>query len=149
VLEKAPSFWVLRDNALHYADDRGEIIAPMDARGFAYLPELVIEPGAELAANALPHLVRSLKSSRLPLDLHSLSKVRLSAARGVEIEVEGSDLRLSIGLEDWLANMQRLGLTLTDLSRRGELGDVREIKAQGANVWVERHSPAPSVLAGG
>lgn len=141
VREKSPAFWVLREGALYYADDHGGIIAPVQAGKFASLPALEVEPGAEEAATALPDLVKSLQESRLPLNLASVSLVRLSAARGVEVYVENAGYKISIGLEDWLPNLRRLGRTLADLTRRGELGLIREIRAQGSNVWVERRAP--------
>lgn len=141
IREKSPAFWVLHEGALQYADAWGRLIAPVHAGKFASLPALEVEAGAEDAAAALPDLVKSLQESRLPLNMAAISLVRLSAARGVEVFVEDSRLKISIGLEEWLPNLHRLGLTLADLIRRGELQDVHEIKAQGANVWVERRTP--------
>lgn len=141
IQEKDPAFWVLHEGALHYADAWGRPIAPVSPGKFASLPALEIEPGAEDAAAALPDLVRSLQDSRLPLNMAAISLVRLSAARGVDVYVEDSRLKLSIGLEEWLPNINRLGRTLMDLNRRGELSQIQEIKAQGANVWVERRTP--------
>lgn len=141
IREKAPAFWVLHEGALHYADIYGRHIAPVIPGKFASLPTLEVEPGAEDSTAALPDLLKSLQDSRLALNPASLSMVRLSSARGVEVYVEGAGYKISIGLEDWLQNLRRLGLTLADLSRRGEMGLVQEIRAQGANVWVERRSP--------
>ena len=143
VREKTPVFWLLHGGSLHYADSWGRLIAPVKPGIFASLPALEVEAGAEDATSALPDLVKSLKESHLPLNMTSVSWVRLSSARGVEVYMEDSRLKLTVGLEDWLPNLSRLGRTLTDLSRRGELGEVREIKAQGANVWVEK-TPAAS-----
>jgi cell division protein FtsQ len=136
--EKTPVFWVLHSGSLHYADAWGSPIAPVKAGKFASLPALEVESGAEDATRALPDLVKSLQESQLPLSLASVSWVRLSASRGVEVYLEDSRLKLTIGLEEWLPNLRRLGKTIRDLSQRGELADVREIKAQGANVWVEK-----------
>jgi len=141
IREKSPAFWVLHEGALYYADDKGGLIAPVMPGKFASLPALEVEPGAEDAAAALPDLVKSLQESRLPLSLASVSLVRLSAARGVEVYVENAGYKISIGLEEWLPNLQRLGRTLADLTRRGEIGLIREIRAQGNNVWVERRAP--------
>lgn len=141
IREKTPAFWVLHQGALHYADAFGRIIAPVIPGKFASLPTLEVEPGAEEATAALPDLVKSLGDSQLPLNLASVSLVRLSAARGVEVYVEETRLKISIGLEEWLANLQRLCRTLDDLIRRGELRDIREIRAQGLQVWVEKRTP--------
>ena len=141
VEERVPVFWVLKEGQLHYADAQGAGIAPVDAGQFSSLPTLEIEKGAEEARNALPDLVQSLKESQIPLDMNSISWVRLSAARGVELYIEGSRLIITIGLEEWLSNLGRLGQTVADLKARGELSSVRSIRAQGHNVWVEKSTP--------
>jgi cell division protein FtsQ len=140
VKEKIPAFWLLQDDKLYYADVRGRIIAPVEPGKFASLPVLEVEAGAEEAMAALPDLLKSLKESRLPLKVESLSWIRLSAARGLEIYIDDKSLKISIGLEEWLPNLDRLGRTLADLGRRGEMPGIREIRAQGANVWVEKAS---------
>lgn len=140
IQEKNPVFWVLYEGALYYADARGGLIAPVIPGKFASLPTLEVEPGAEDTALILPDLVRSLQESGLPLNMGAISQIRLSAARGVELYVEDTRLKISIGLEEWTPNLRRLGKTLADLARRDELGHIREIKAQGANVWVERYN---------
>lgn len=145
VKEKRPAFWLLHDDALHYADELGKRIAPVAAGKFSSLPTLEVEAGAEDATSALPDLIRSLTEADLPLSMASVSRVRLSASRGVEVYLEDGRLKISIGLEDWLPNLGRLGMTLADLGRRGEMRGVREIKAQGSNVWVEK---APGSAAG-
>lgn len=144
ITENEPVFWIPNDGVLYYADAQGRKIAPVKTGKFASLPTLEVEEGAEDSTRALPDLVKSLQESRLPLGMTSVSWVRLSASRGVEVYMEDSRLKLTIGIEDWLPNLNRLAETLTDLGKRGELGQVREIKAQGSNVWVEK-SPAPAV----
>lgn len=144
VKEKVPAFWLLHEGKLHYADALGRVIAPVEPGKFASLPMLEVEPGAEDSTAALPDLLKSLHESRLPLNLASVSWVRLSAARGMEVHVDNSRLKISIGLEEWLPNLNRLGRTLTDLRRRGEMSGIREIRAQGANVWVEKAPGSPA-----
>jgi cell division protein FtsQ len=70
--------------------------------------------------------------------------VRLSAARAVEFYVDDRRLKISIGLEEWLSNLNRLGKVLADLRRRGEMAEIREIRAQGANVWVGKSAASQS-----
>ncbi|MDR0339004.1 MAG: FtsQ-type POTRA domain-containing protein [Desulfovibrio sp.] len=140
IREKVPAFWLRRGETLQYADIYGTPIAPVIPGKFASLPALEVEPGAEDAIWALPDLVRSLKESRLLSGMGAVSMVRLSSARGVELFVEESRLKITISIEEWLPNLRRLGLTLADLNRRGELSAVREIRAQGVNVWVEKIS---------
>ncbi|MDL2266496.1 FtsQ-type POTRA domain-containing protein [Desulfovibrio sp. OttesenSCG-928-G15] len=137
VEEKIPAFWMLHEGKLHYTDGNGKIIAPVEPGKFASLPALEVEAGAEEALGALPDLIKSLNESRLPVNMSSVSLVRLSAARGLEVFIDESNLKLSIGLEEWVPNLKRLCLTLTDLVRRSEIKDIQEIKAQGSNVWVQ------------
>ncbi|MDR1360317.1 MAG: FtsQ-type POTRA domain-containing protein [Deltaproteobacteria bacterium] len=138
VKEKEPAFWKLDKGVLMYADALGQPISPVQPGSFISLPTLEVEPGAEESARALPDLVRSLRGARTPLNMGSVSWVRLSAARGVEVFVEDLRLHVTIGFEDWLNNLQRLGRTIADLQARGELRFVRAIRAEGASVWVEK-----------
>lgn len=137
IREKVPAFWMLHDGSLQYADARGRIIGPVRAGHFASLPTLEVEPGAEEACRALPDLMRSLHESRLLQGFGAVTMIRLASARGMEVYVEGARLKLSIGLEGWLDNLRRMGMTLKDLRRRDELADIREVRAQGDCVWVE------------
>ena len=131
VKEKVPAFWLLHEGKLYYADALGKIIAPVVAGKFASLPTLEVEPGAEDATAALPDLLKSLQESHLPLNLTAVSWVRLSPARGVEVYVDDKRLKISIGLEEWLPNLNRLGKTLADLGRRGEMPDKASANAAG------------------
>ena len=140
VHEKDPAFWKLENGVLVYADARGRTIAPVVPENFLSLPTLEVEAGAEDATAGLPDLVKSLRDSELPLDMTSVSWVRLSASRGVEVFVEDTRLKISIGLEEWLLNLRRLGRTIADLKGRGELDKVRSIKAEGSSVWVEKRT---------
>jgi cell division protein FtsQ len=143
VQEKDPAFWKLEGGVLMYADAMGQSISPVQPGSFTSLPTLEVEPGAEESARALPDLVRSLRGARTPLNMGSVSWVRLSAARGVEVFVEDTRLHITIGFEDWLNNLQRLGRTIADLQARGELPLVRAIRAEGVSVWVEKKTPRP------
>lgn len=138
--EKTPAFWVLHEGTLHYADMRGRFIAPVAPGKFASLPTLEVEPGAEEDTAVLPDLVRSLGEAKVLRGLGAVTLVRLSAARGLEVSVEGARLKIHIGLEQWLSNLRHLSLVLNDLHRRKELPAVQEIRAQGANVWVEKRA---------
>ncbi len=139
--EKDPRFWVRRDGALYYADVYGAVIAPVAPDKFSSFPTLEVERGAEDMTRQLPGLIRSLSEARLAVDMSSVSLVRLSPGRGVEVFLENSRLILSIGQEEWAANLERLAATLADLSRRGEIREVREIRAHDAGVLVVKDKP--------
>lgn len=139
IKERMPSFWVRKDGVLYYANDRGEVIAPVESRNFLSLPTLEILPGGEDAVPYLQNLLRDIKNGSLPLEAGAIASVRVSPAQGVEIFLEDREMRLSIAADDWNGNLKRLGLALSDLARRRELGSVREARAVDGNVWIIRN----------
>lgn len=134
--ERMPSFWVQRNGALYYANERGEIIAPVESENFLALPTLLVENGGEDAIDYLGRFMADLNSSSLPVEAGAIASVTLSASRGVEVYLEDRELRLSIATDDWSGNLARLGVTLGDLARRQELKNVRDVRAVHGNVWV-------------
>jgi cell division protein FtsQ len=56
--------------------------------------------------------------------------------------MEDKNLRLVFGLDDMDADLRRLSLVFADLGRRGELEGMRDMRAEGPNVWVRRHAAA-------
>ena len=139
--EKEPQFWVRDGGTPYYADARGNMIAPVSAEKFAFFPTLEVEAGAEALLDRLPELLASLASSRVGVEYAALSRVRLSPGRGVEVFLESDRLVLSIGQEEWSENLVRLAATLADVTRRGELKDVLEVRAHGSRVWVIKKAP--------
>ena len=73
--ERLPTFWVHKDGVLYYANERGEIIAPVESKNFLSLPTLRVESGAE---DDLPYLTRLMKGMS-PL----LEDVSLEGAKAV------------------------------------------------------------------
>ena len=142
ISEREPAFLVLLQNGMYYADEQGSIIAPVTPNQFTPLPTLEVEKGAENSTAYLPELIRHIRETGLPLGGKNITFVRLSASRGVELYIDDSRLKLSVGLEEWLDNLNRLSRTLEDLNRRKEIQGVREIKAYGSNVWVEKTKPS-------
>lgn len=140
--ERMPSFWVHKDGVLYYANERGDVIAPVESKNFLSLPTLRIEPGAEEATPYLARLLKDVQGGGLPIEAGAIAQVTLSPARGVELYLEDREMRLSIATDDWEGNLARLGMALGDLARRRELGGVREARAVDGNVWVIRNQPA-------
>lgn len=139
IKERMPSFWIRKDGVLYYANERGEAIAPVESRNFLSLPTLEILPGGEDAVPYLQNLLGDIKNGSLPLEAGAIASVRLSPAQGVEIFLEDREMRLSIAADDWKGNLQRLGVALSDLAKRRELGSVREARAVDGNVWIIRN----------
>jgi cell division protein FtsQ len=139
VKERSPEYLVNREGVLYYADLCGMAIAPALAEDFSSLPALEIEKGAEEFAPRLPGLVRSFKEADVPLESASLDWLRLTAAGLLELKAN-SFLTVVVSLDGWEKNLSRLKRVFEDLSRRGELRDTEEIRAQGGNVWVLRRS---------
>lgn len=137
--ERMPSFWVHRDGALFYANEKGEVIAPVESRNFLSLPTLRILPGAEQETEYLGLLIKDLNAGALPLESGSIASVTLSPSNGVEIYLEDREMRLSLATDDWQGNLSRLSAALGDLARRRELGNVRDARAADGSVWITRN----------
>ena len=134
--ERLPSFWVHKDGVLYYANELGEIIAPVESKNFLSLPTLRVDQGAEDALPYLTRLMKGMQSGLLPIEAGAVSSVSVSPGKGIEIYLEDREMRLSIATDDWEGNLSRLSLTLGDLARRHELRNVREIRSVNGNVWV-------------
>ena len=140
--ERLPSFWVHKDGVLYYANDLGEIIAPVESKNFLSLPTLRVDPGAEDALPYLMRLMKGMQTGLLPIEAGAVSSISVSPGKGIEIYLEDREMRLSIATDDWEGNLSRLSLTLGDLARRHELRNVREIRSVNGNVWVLLNQPA-------
>ncbi len=142
IKERMPSFWVRKDGALYYANEKGEIIAPVESKNFLSLPTLQVLPGGEEALPFLGRLMKDMRNGLLPVESGSIASVTASPSAGVEIYLEDREMRLSIAIDDWDGNLSRLGIALGDLARRRELGSVREARAVDGNVWIIRNQAA-------
>jgi len=131
---------VRHEGLLYYADELGKPIAPVESANFISLPALDIQSGAENLVSNMKTYVAGLKGNALPVEYAAISWIRLSPGKGVEVYVENRDIHLSIAPDDWIANLNRLGVVLGDLARRNELSLVREVRAADGNVWVMRKS---------
>ncbi len=135
--ERIPRYWVRQGDALAYADARGNTICEVGPEKFTSLPLLTVDQGMEPWLDQLADMAGALETARLPLDVNNAAWVRLSRSSGVELYLENADMLLSIGVEDWNANLNRLGKVMDDLGRRGELKTVREVRVAGPSVWVK------------
>ncbi len=136
IKERIPSFWVKRQDVLYYADSKGKLIAPVETSNFIALPTLEVEAGQEDTVERLHVYLHDLQAGHLPVEFGAISALRLSAAKGIELYIDDKDMLLSIALDNWKKNLQRLSITIGDLARRKELSIVREIRATDGNVWV-------------
>lgn len=134
--ERLPSFWIRKENGLFYANEYGNIIAPVESKNFLSLPTLQIEPGTEDMLPYLARLMTDLKAGDLPIELGSIASVSVTAAKGIEIYLDDRELYLSIATADWTQNITHLAMTLNDLAKRQELRNVREIRSFDNSVWV-------------
>lgn len=134
--ERMPSFWVRREGILYYANASGEPIAPVEDKNFLALPVLEVEEGAEDELPYLSEYIDELRDGGLPLEFGNVSVVTLSLTQGVEIYLEDRSLRLSISTKDWKKNIKRMDMTLSDLAKRRELGNIREVRVSDDSVWV-------------
>ncbi len=139
VQERLPVFWVRKANVLYYADAKGTVIAPVATEHFMALPTLEVEAGAEDDLAKLEEYLEDLKSGYLPVEFGAISALRLSVGRGIELYLDDRDILLSVALDSWEKNLQRLSLALGDLARRNELSKVSEVRATDGNVWVSNN----------
>lgn len=139
--ERLPSFWVHRNGVLYYANERGEIIAPVESRNFLSLPTLRVAPGAEDDIPYVQRLMQGMQQGVLPVEISGMSSVNVSPGNGIEVYLEDREMRFSIATDDWDGNIARLSVTLGDLSRRHELRHVREVRSVNGNVWVLLNQP--------
>ncbi len=139
--ERMPSFWVHKDGVLYYANEVGELIAPVESKNFLSLPTLAIEPGAEAVRPWLTQILRDLQGGGIPVEVGNIAQVSVSTAKGIEIYLEDREMRLAIATDDWKGNIERLGVAIGDLARRHELKDVREVHAVNGSVWVVLNTP--------
>lgn len=140
--ERLPSFWVHKDGVLYYANERGEVIAPVESKNFLSLPTLRIVPGAEDDILYLQRLMQNMQQGMLPVEIGAVSSITVSPGNGIELYLEDREMRLSIATDDWEGNISRLTVALGDLARRQELRNVREVRSVNGNVWVLLNQPA-------
>ncbi len=136
VKERLPAFWVRKENILYYADILGRIIAPIETKHFISLPTLEVEKSFEDILPKLEGYLEDLKSGYLPVEFSAISAIKISAGKGMELYLDDREILLSIALDSFEKNLQRLSITIGDLVRRNELSTVREIRATDGNVWV-------------
>lgn len=138
ITERTPSFWLLHNGTMYYTEEDGQRIAPVQASHFLSLPVLEIARDSEYFAPQLAVVLQNLErgAGDLPKDFLKPALLRLSQARGLEIFIEKSKLRLSLGLDDVEGNAKRTAKVLRDLEQRGELESAREVRAHGGKVWV-------------
>ena len=137
IAEHEPRFWIMQDDALYYADAKGMPIDAVSAGRLISLPTLHVEPGADRLRSILPAFLADIENGRLSLS-GGLAWIRLSRAKGIECKLEGIDMMITLGVENYTANAVKVALVLADLERRGEKSRVRNIHAAGANVWISR-----------
>ncbi len=140
VTEHEPRFWIMVDNTLYYADFKGTPIDAVSAGKLISLPTLHVEPGADRLRALLPAFLTDVEEGRLPLPGTGLAWIRLSLAKGIECKLEGVDMVINLGVENYTANAARAALVLADLARRGEKNRGVNIRATGANVWISRRT---------
>lgn len=138
VREKSPSYLVQYQGTLYYADEAGRIIDKVEPGQFVSLPQIEVEAGMEKHLPLLAELRRAMAEHRVPFDLGQIAWLRLSWGRGLEIRLMDGDILLCLGSQQWQRNLARMNLVWTDLRKRGELGNVALITAEGDKVWVEK-----------
>ncbi len=136
--ERIAKFLVLKQGSIYYLDDHGKLIAPVSKHNFQSLPMLNIGSGGEDALESLSYFMDKISYMQLPFDISQISWLKLSAAKGFELYWENKQLSLSIGIEDWNENLQRLAMVIADTETRKEIANIREIRAADGQVWLQK-----------
>jgi len=138
IKEKTPSYLVQYQGTLYYADEGGRIIDKVEPGQFVSLPQIEVEAGMEKHLSLLADLRQAIVEHRVPFELGQIAWLRLSWARGLEIQLMDSGILLCLGSREWERNLSRMNLVWSDLRRRGELNKIALITAEGDKVWVEK-----------
>lgn len=138
ITERIPQFWVLKEGSLYYLDKSGILIAPVESKNFQSLPTLDIGPGGEEALPYLSDFMSQISTVDFPFALSQISWLRISAGKGFELYWENKHLSLSIGIEQWRQNLNRLALVIDDMEKRNEISQTREIRAADGQVWLQK-----------
>lgn len=127
--ELQASFWVQHNNVLYYADALGFPITPVDKAFFVSLPVLEIEKGAEDFVIHLPAIMQELQKNTYPLDVKSISWIKLLSTATVQFFVESANITVTVAIEDWRENIRKAQLVIHDLARRSLLEKAHKIYA--------------------
>ncbi len=136
VQEHKPSFWMIQDDELYYADIQGNILAPVVFETFQAFPLLTVGYGGEVLLPHIEEFFEIIKDAQLPVNKSLVSWVRVSAGKGIEWYIDDPALLLSVGVENMRTNLERTRLVLKDLGRREVLRRIKEIIAVDGSVWV-------------
>ncbi len=135
ITERKPMFWILRDGLMHYVDSTGRIIALVEKDNFVSLPTIEIFDNGELLLPIVEGVLKTLQATS-PIEVNSISAIKLSKSRGIEIFIEEYNTLLCIGSNDWQGNLKRLCAVLSDLVQRGDLKKVSQIITSAEGVCV-------------
>ena len=138
IQEHEPRYWTLSNGHMYYADSDARLITKVNSNKFLALPILEIDSGSEGLARELNVTTAKLAGvmESLPADYHPPALFKLSRASGMEVQFEGKNLSLLLGLENIDDNIRRMLVVLKDLKSRDELEQAREIRAHDGKVWV-------------
>ncbi len=137
IQERAPRFTVLYNNRLFYVDGQGKIISQVQAHNFVSLPMLELGQSPEEALRILPDFIDEIEYNKnfLPFDFNTLSWMRLSTAKGIEMFWEDRQILLSFDTADWKKNIEHLKHAITDLEEKREFRKVAQMHSGNNQVW--------------
>ncbi|MFP4168895.1 MAG: cell division protein FtsQ/DivIB [Desulfonatronovibrionaceae bacterium] len=131
--ERQACFWVKKGEKLFYADQNGETIAPVRARGFVSLP--LLYSGGDSAR--LKEVVKSFQQGKMPFSLQQVAWARVTGSGSVIFGLRDREMQVEMDTENWPQSVGRLGRVWDDLEARGELGGTAYLGTVGDIAWVE------------
>ncbi len=137
IKERRPYFTVLYNNRLYYVDAKGKLISQMLPHNFISLPMLELGQSPDEALRVLPTFIAEIEHNKdfLPFDFDTISWIRLSTAKGIEMFWEDKQLLLSFDTSNWKKNIENLKHAIKDLEEKKEFRRVEQIHSGNNQVW--------------
>ncbi|MDZ7758917.1 MAG: FtsQ-type POTRA domain-containing protein [Desulfovermiculus sp.] len=136
VEEEIPFFWRQQGQRVYYADQHGEIIAPVQVDSFTSLPLLVCDPNQLRDQRDLAIVSRGMEHNRFPFGFAVIAWIRFQDNNRVEIALTDRDIRVVLGREHLQSNMRGLTSIWNDVRARDELEGIDRIMVLEGRGWV-------------
>ncbi|MBS3779765.1 MAG: FtsQ-type POTRA domain-containing protein [Desulfovermiculus sp.] len=136
VEEEIPFFWRQQGERIYYADEHGEVIAPVEVDSFTSLPLLDCDPNQLRDQRDLAIVRQGMEQQRFPFGLAAVAWIRFEDNNRVEIALTDHDVRVVLGREHLQANMQSLTFIWHEVQGQDELEGIVRIMVLEGTGWV-------------
>ncbi|MFP4258662.1 MAG: cell division protein FtsQ/DivIB [Desulfovermiculus sp.] len=136
VEEKVPFFWRQQGERIFYADEHGELIAPVSTETFTSLPLLVCDPSQRRDQRDLSIVNKGWSQNDFPFGLQDVAWIRFQNNNQVQITLLDHSLKVILGRESLEENIRIFAPIWHDLKQRDELEHVERILILKGSAWV-------------